>query len=198
MRWRGWASASSDAQGQFVGIAEVARQLQTSLGGLSDAQRQQALTTLFGSDAVRAASILMEVALQRSMSTQPRSTTWVPLSGWHRRRPTTSRVTLKRSRVGPDVPHQPRRPRRFVAAVAGANRDDVVNVFNDFASTPAWGAIGRNVSKPTDGLGGGLGGVADQLSAILDSIQPADVDRVFGRVSAAFETIRMRRAVCRA
>ena len=65
-----------DAQGQFVGIAEVARQLQTSLGGLSDAQRQQALTTLFGSDAVRAASILMEVALQRSMSTQPRSTTW--------------------------------------------------------------------------------------------------------------------------
>ena len=47
----------------------------------------------------------------------------------------------------------------------------------------------RNVSKLTDGLGGGLGGVADQLSAILDSIQPADVDRVFGRVSAAFETI---------
>ena len=36
------------AQGQFVGIAEVARQLQTSLGGLGDAQRQQALTTLFG------------------------------------------------------------------------------------------------------------------------------------------------------
>ena len=49
-----------DAQGAFVGIDEVAAQLQTSLAGLSDEQRQNALTTLFGSDAVRGASILME------------------------------------------------------------------------------------------------------------------------------------------
>ena len=98
-------------------------------------------------------------------------------------------MTLKRSRVGRDVLINlgdlgDSSLRSLVQAGT-----DVVNVFNDFASTPAWGAIGRNVNKLTDGLGGGLGGVADQLSAILDSIQPADVDRVFGRVSAAFETI---------
>src|SRR5690606_41337761 len=62
---------------------------------------------------------------------------------------------------------------------------DVVNVFNDFASTPAWDAIGRNVSKLTDGLGGGLGGVAEQLSAILESIEPADADEVCVRVVGA-------------
>lgn len=49
-----------DAQGNFVGLAEFAGQLQTALGDMSAEQRQAALETIFGSDAVRAASVLYE------------------------------------------------------------------------------------------------------------------------------------------
>jgi TP901 family phage tail tape measure protein len=49
-----------DAQGNFVGIEETASRLQQALGGLSTEQRQTALTTIFGADAIRAAGLLYE------------------------------------------------------------------------------------------------------------------------------------------
>lgn len=48
-----------DAEGNFVGVANMAAQLKKGLGGLSEAQRAQALETIFGSDGMRAASALM-------------------------------------------------------------------------------------------------------------------------------------------
>lgn len=47
-----------DASGNFVGLAGVAGQLQKALGGLTPEQRNAALATLFGADAVRAANVL--------------------------------------------------------------------------------------------------------------------------------------------
>ncbi|MEV8636510.1 phage tail tape measure protein [Streptosporangium sp. NPDC051023] len=47
-----------DASGQFVGIAAVAGQLRTALSQLTPQQRQAALATIFGSDAIRAATVL--------------------------------------------------------------------------------------------------------------------------------------------
>lgn len=49
-----------DAQGNFVGMTELAAQLQAGLGDLTDEQRAMALETIFGSDAVRAASIIYD------------------------------------------------------------------------------------------------------------------------------------------
>ena len=49
-----------DAQGQFVGLEGLAGQLKAGMDGLTDAQRQQALATIFGTDAIRPASILYE------------------------------------------------------------------------------------------------------------------------------------------
>ncbi|MEV5629189.1 phage tail tape measure protein [Micromonospora tulbaghiae] len=49
-----------DAQGQFVGITNLAGQLKTQLGGLTQEQRNSALATIFGSDAIRAASVLYQ------------------------------------------------------------------------------------------------------------------------------------------
>lgn len=49
-----------DAQGNFVGMESIAGQLETRLGGLTQAQRDSALATLFGSDAIRAANVLYE------------------------------------------------------------------------------------------------------------------------------------------
>jgi TP901 family phage tail tape measure protein len=47
-----------DAQGNMLGAADMAGQLQDKLGGLTQEQRNSALATIFGSDAVRAANVL--------------------------------------------------------------------------------------------------------------------------------------------
>lgn len=47
-----------DASGEFVGMEALSGQLQSSLSGLTAEQRNSALATIFGSDAVRAANIL--------------------------------------------------------------------------------------------------------------------------------------------
>lgn len=49
-----------DAQGNFIGLADFAGNLRDALSGMTDEQRQATLETIFGSDAVRAASILYE------------------------------------------------------------------------------------------------------------------------------------------
>lgn len=49
-----------DAQGAFVGIENLAGQLQSQLKGLTEEQRNSALATIFGTDAIRSASILYE------------------------------------------------------------------------------------------------------------------------------------------
>ncbi|WP_126132939.1 phage tail tape measure protein [Acidipropionibacterium acidipropionici] len=50
--------AAYDSSGKFVGLSNFAGQLQTSMSKLTPAQRDAAMSTIFGSDAVRAASIL--------------------------------------------------------------------------------------------------------------------------------------------
>lgn len=47
-----------DAQGNFIGLEGLAGELQTSLQSMTVEQRNSAMATLFGSDAVRAANIL--------------------------------------------------------------------------------------------------------------------------------------------
>ena len=47
-----------DQQGKFVGLAEFAGQLKSSLSDLTVEQQQAALKTIFGSDAIRAATVL--------------------------------------------------------------------------------------------------------------------------------------------
>lgn len=48
-----------DAQGNFIGMEGLAGQLTSKLGGLTQQQRNAALATIFGSDAIRAANVLM-------------------------------------------------------------------------------------------------------------------------------------------
>ena len=47
-----------DAQGNFVGMSELAGRLQDALKGMTQEQRDSTLATIFGSDAVRAATVL--------------------------------------------------------------------------------------------------------------------------------------------
>jgi TP901 family phage tail tape measure protein len=50
-----------DANGNFVGMDKLANNLQVSLGGLTQEQRDQAMATIFGSDAVRGANVLYKI-----------------------------------------------------------------------------------------------------------------------------------------
>lgn len=47
-----------DSQGKFVGVTALAGQLEHQLGGLSQAQRDAALSIIFGTDGMRAANVL--------------------------------------------------------------------------------------------------------------------------------------------
>jgi len=49
-----------DAQGAFIGIAPLAEQLKSKMANLSQEQRDAAMATIFGSDAIRAANVLYE------------------------------------------------------------------------------------------------------------------------------------------
>jgi TP901 family phage tail tape measure protein len=49
-----------DAQGKFVGMAGLAEQLKTKMADLTQEQRNQALATIFGTDAIRSANILFK------------------------------------------------------------------------------------------------------------------------------------------
>ena len=53
-----------DAQGNFVGMANLAGQLADGLGDLSQEQQNAALKTIFGADAIRSATILMKQGKQ--------------------------------------------------------------------------------------------------------------------------------------
>lgn len=53
-----------NASGKFVGITTLAGELHDKLGPLTDAQRNQALATIFGSDAIRGATILYSLGAQ--------------------------------------------------------------------------------------------------------------------------------------
>lgn len=47
-----------DASGQFVGMQDLAGQLQDKMSGLTQAQRDSAMATIFGTDAIRVANVL--------------------------------------------------------------------------------------------------------------------------------------------
>lgn len=49
-----------DANGQFVGMSKFAGVLQQALAGMSQQQRQATLSTIFGTDAIRSASIIYQ------------------------------------------------------------------------------------------------------------------------------------------
>ncbi|WP_313276778.1 phage tail tape measure protein [Timonella senegalensis] len=49
-----------DAQGNFAGLTNLAGQLEKGMGNMTQAQRDAAMATIFGSDAVRAANVIFD------------------------------------------------------------------------------------------------------------------------------------------
>lgn len=184
-----------DAQGAFVGIEGVARQLQDSLGDLSDEQRNATLTTLFGSDAVRAASILMDggAAAVRDY------TAAVNDQGAAARMAAAQLDNLKgdvEELSGAIETALIRAGDLSTPILRGVTESATgfVDVFNDFATTPTWAAIEANVESLAGNFGGLFDDMAGRLEDFLGAISPQDVDRVFGGivdgVSLARESVK--------
>jgi TP901 family phage tail tape measure protein len=91
-----------DAQGEFVGMEKLARELTDSFGGLTTEQRSAAFATIFGADAVRAATVLYTAGEEKlreynlAVSTRARQPGWRP-SRWTTW-PATSRPLVAPSR----------------------------------------------------------------------------------------------------
>lgn len=179
-----------DAQGNFVGLESVAQQLQEGLKDLSDEQRSAALTAMFGSDAVRAATVLFELgatgvrdytdavndqgAAQRMAAEQLDN-----LAGDIEQFSGASETALIRAG---DLGQ--RAMREFVQGGT-----DLVNVFNDFATTPAWDRIQIRIDQLFD-AGELTAGVAERIAAAFEQIDPADIDRAFDRIEDGRDMIR--------
>lgn len=65
-----------DASGKFVGMQSLADQLKGSLGGLSQEQRNAALSTIFGADASRAAAVAMGLSSDAAKTGGKSFSTW--------------------------------------------------------------------------------------------------------------------------
>lgn len=175
-----------DAEGQFVGLEEVAGQLKSQLSGLSDEQRSQALTTIFGSDAVRAATLLMDAGAEgvreytdavsdQGAAARMAATQLDNLAGDVEEFSGSTETAL--IRVGDLF-------QGFARGVVQGGTE-VVNAFNDFATTPAWTRIEANISRLGDGLQVTLGGLGERISDAFASIDVADVDRFFAEAEGA-------------
>jgi hypothetical protein len=179
-----------DAQGKFVGLASVAQQLQDGLKGLTDKQRQAALTTIFGSDAVRAATVLYQLgasgvrdyvsavndqgAAQRVAAQQLDN-----LSGdVEVFRGSVETALIRLGDIGDG-------PLRDI--VQGAT--DVVNAFDEFATSKAWEEINRRFSQLAQSATG-LDKIGDGISGLLGNIDVADIDRFFDTVGRGVDKIR--------
>lgn len=179
-----------DANGAFVGIEAVARQLQDSLGGLSAEQKSAALNTLFGADAIRAASLLMDAGAAGVRE----YTTAVSDQGAAARMAAEQLDNLKG-----DLEEFSGATETALIRVGdlfdGLNRSVVqsatglVNVFNDFATTPAWKRVQANFDSLASAGGQRIDQLSARLTGLLGDISPADVDRAFSAIDSEFAKI---------
>jgi TP901 family phage tail tape measure protein len=180
-----------DSEGAFVGIESVAQQLQDSLGGLSEEQRATALNTIFGSDAVRGATLLMdagadgvheytEAVSEQGIAARTAAEQLDNLKGDVEE--FSGSVETALIRVG-DLAEPSLR-----GLLSGGT--DLVNVFNDFATTPAWAAIQDNVDRLSAVGGDRIRGIADSLAAVLSGIDASDVNKTFDTIVDGAATAR--------
>ncbi len=180
-----------DAEGNFVGLEESAQRLQDSMKGLTEEQRSAAMEVIFGSDGVRAANILYN----EGAAGVREYTEAVSDEGAAVRMAAENLNNLKG-----DIEEFRGANETALIRIGdlfdGFNRNVVqsatgfVNVFNDFAGTPTWDAIERNIRRLSGNAGSLFEGLADDLDQFLAGISPQDVNRAFARIEDAVAKAR--------
>ena len=177
-----------DAQGRFIGIQGVAQELQDSLAGLSDAQRQQALTTIFGSDAIRGATLLYQSGAEGVRE----YITAVNDQG------AAQRVAAQQlDNLAGDLEKLRGSAETFLIGIGeGANdglrslvqaTEGAVNDLGDIAESPAFSAIARNVGDFLGSVADGIGGIGSDIADALSGIDASEVDSFFADIRDAVD-----------
>ena len=175
-----------DASGKFVGIEEAAGRLQRSMSGLTQEQRAAAMTTIFGSDAVRAASLLYDAGsagvaeytqavTDQGAAARMAATQLDNLAGDLE----AFKGSVETALIGLGDAVDP----ALRSLTSGST--ELVNVLNRFAGSPAFAAAKRNVAALSGDIEGVFDTLARRLETVLGGITSADIDRVFrtGRVA---------------
>jgi TP901 family phage tail tape measure protein len=180
-----------DADGKFVGLEETARRLQTQMGGLTDEQRLNAMTTIFGADAIRAANLLYQSGAEGVRD----YTAAVNDQGAAQRMASTMLDNLKG-----DVEAFKGSAETALIQIGGLldgtaraitqAATDGLNGFLTFADSPAFEQIGVRIDQLGTRAAAALGGLGDAVDEALGGLTVADVNAFFDRVESGFDTIR--------
>jgi TP901 family phage tail tape measure protein len=176
-----------DASGKFVGVEEAAGRLQRAMSGLTQEQRSAAMTTIFGSDAVRAASLLYEAGsagvaeytkavTDQGAAARMAATQLDNLAGDLE----AFKGSVETALIGLGDAADP----ALRSLTSGST--ELVNVLNRFASSPAFAAAKRNVTALSGDIEGVFDTLARRLETVLGGVTSQDIDRVFraGRKAA--------------
>lgn len=169
-----------DASGKFVGIEEAAGRLQKAMSGLTEEQRSAAMTTIFGSDAVRAASLLYEAGsagvaeytqavTDQGAAARMASIQLDNLAGDIE----AFRGSVETALIGLGDAADP----ALRSLTQGGT--ELTNVLNRFAGSPAFAAAKRNVAALSGDIEGVFDTLARRLETVLGGITSQDIDRVF-------------------
>jgi len=180
-----------DAGGKFVGVEEAAGRLQKAMSGLTQEQRSAALTTIFGSDAVRAASLFYEAGsagvaeYTKAVSDQGAAARMAAIQLDNLAGDIEAfKGSVETAFIGLGDAADP----AIRSLTQGGT--ELVNVFGRFASSPAFATAKRNVTALAGDIEGVFDTLAGRLEAVLGGITSADIDRVFKAGRSAVDGFR--------
>lgn len=169
-----------DASGNFVGIQETAQRLQDALGGLSTEQRQAALTTLFGADAIRSASLLYEAGAAGVAE----YTDAVNDSGAAQRMAATQLDNL----AGDLEAFKGSVETLFIGLGSSADSGlreivqsgtEMVNGLSSVLDSPVFDAITRNITETLTDVAGAVSGISGDIGGAFADLDASDIDDFF-------------------
>lgn len=169
-----------DAQGNFVGIDQVAQQLQDRLSGLSTEQRQTALTTIFGADAIRAASLLYEAGAEGVQEY---------VAAVNDQGAAQEMASAQLDNLAGDL-EQLRGSWETLMIGLGSSADsglrevvqaltEGVNTAGEFATSPVFDVFGEQLGGILTAVAGGIGDVTENVDELLGGLDPEEVRAFF-------------------
>lgn len=174
-----------DANGQLKSMAEIADILNTSLAGLSEEQKNQALSTIFGSDAMRAAAALagytdekfntLKATMKNTDAEQAAATRMDTLSG--KMDIFQGIIDQTATDIGMAIMPQLRSLADILITMATDNGPAVVEFFKNVANYVVdlmnkfgahWPTISKIVTTAADSIGTDIGRIIGSLGLVVN------------------------------
>lgn len=181
-----------DAQGNFVGIEETAGRLQNAFGGLTEEQRASEFATIFGSDAVRAATLLYEAGAtgvaeytaavdDQGAASRAAATQLDNLAGDFE----AFKGSVETALIGLGDFFDP-----LLRSVTQGSTE-VVNSLGDIVNSPSFAAVRRNMEALGNDIEAVFVEASQAIERTLGTITSQDIDRFFRGVETQSNRARV-------